>query len=148
MQQQNFMQRFRNLIFVMGVFSILALLPELAAAQQITQATPGGRGGERYGSFTFNPATVSWKTTQAAIPLVEQRLAQLEAQLAIQSPGSPAHFQANVRYSFYKLVLSELEVGVAVKDAVVVSGKKVANDFSAVSLLNTVVAEAAELLTN
>ena len=149
MQQQNFMKRFRKLIFVAGLFSVLALLPEFAAAQQISQATPGAsRGGERYGNFSFNPNSVSWKSNTAAIPLVQQRLSQLEAQLAGLAVGSPAYYQADVRRAFYKLLLSQLESGVIVKDAVVTSGKKVANDFSAVSLLNTVVAEAAQLLTN
>ena len=149
MQQQNFMKHFRKLVFVMGVFSILALLPELAAAQQISQASPStSRGGERYGNFTFNPNAVSWKSNAVAAPLVQQRLTQLETQLTGLPVGSPAYFQADVRRAFYKLVLSEIESGVIVKDAVVTSGKKVANDFSAVSLLNTVVAEAAQLLTN
>ena len=149
MQQQNFMKHFRKLVFVMGVFSVMALLPELAAAQQLSQATPGtSRGGERYGNFSFNPNAVSWKSNAVAIPLVQQRLSQLEIQLDGLPLGSPAYVQANVRRAFYKLLLSAIESGVPVKDAVITSGKVVANDFSAVALLNTVVGEAAQLLTN
>ena len=134
------MKHFRKLVFVMGVFSILALLPEFASAQQFSQGTPGSsRVGERYGNFSFNPNTVSWKNSATAIQLVQDRMNQLEGQVG---------FQSEVRFSFYKLVLSQLQSGVSVKDSVVGSGKKVASDYNAVALLNTVVGEAAQLLTN
>jgi len=145
------MKHFRKLLFVMGVFSILALLPEFAAAQNISQVNPSNpRGGERFGSFAFNPATVNWKSKTAAITLVEQQLAQLEVQIANQFPGTTAYFQVDIRRSYYKLVLSEIELDVPVKDAVINSGKGVSRSYptASVSLLNTLVNEAAQLLSN
>ena len=142
------MKHFRKLVFVMGVFSILALLPKSAVAQEFSQATPGGGSVEHYGNFSFNPATVNWKSKIASIPLVEQRLAQLDAQLASLFQGSPAYFQADVRRAYYKLLLSHLEADSTVRDSVIGSGKQIADQYNVVPLANTVVAEAAELLTN
>ncbi len=151
MQQQNFMKHFRKLVFVMGVFSVLALLPELASAQQFSQASPTTpRGGERYGNFSFNPETSNWKSTVDAIPAVEQRIAQLEAQLVNQQVGSLTYVQTDIRRAYFKLVLSQLEANVTVKEAVISSGKLVAVDYptATVNLLNNIVAEGAALLTN
>lgn len=91
---------------------------------------------------------MSWKSSVVAIPLVQQRLAQLEVIVGQQIPGTPAYNQANIRRAYYKLMLSQIEANVGVREAVVGSGKVIASEFNAVSLMNTVVAEAADFLTN
>lgn len=151
MQQQNFMKHFRKLAFVLGVFSILALLPEFASAQQFSKANPTTpRGSDHYGNYSFNPETANWKSVSEAIPAVQLRLSQLEAQLANLSQNTPAYVQVDIRRAYFKLVLTQLEAGVGVKEAVISSGKLVANDYTtaAPSLLNNIVAEAAALLAN
>jgi len=152
MQQQRFMKHFRNMLFVLGVFSIVALLPELASAQQFHKAAPGtNRSGDLYGNnLSFNPATANWKDGATAIQLVTQRLSQMESVLTTLSPGTPAYFQADIRRAYYKLLLNSLEAGAVVKDAVMQTGKTVSRDYPTATAptLNAIVTEAAGLLTN
>jgi hypothetical protein len=150
MKKQKVMNQLRKFTFILGFFGLMLAFPNLASAQIVK-----GAGGN---STTISqppapptlidPASVSWKTTAEALPLVDQVLAQLQVTKVNLAVNTLQYEQTSARSQYYTSVKANLENGVSVIESVQTSrhGNSIFYDLR--SELITIMNEATSLLSN
>ncbi len=107
----------------------------------------------RANAQTLSPQNLDWKTAVEAMPILEDQIVQLDGQLSGLIIGSPAYENVLNHMTFYKLIYSALEDGVAVPDAVYnnihsVSINKTDDDPQTPVIYTDLLNNAIDLLTN
>jgi hypothetical protein len=151
MKKQKVMNQFRKFTFILSLFGFLIAFPILASAQVVKGFAPNAMTSSPSPAIPTmtDPASVNWKTTAEALPIIEQILVQIQDEKSSLTPNTVVAEQVSARHSYYSAVKESLSYGITVSESVQTSrfqttSPLIDQKFETVTLIN----EASVLLAN
>jgi hypothetical protein len=149
MKKQKVMNQLRKFTFIMVLFGFLIAFPTLASAQVVKGFATNSMAPSPAIPTMTDPASVNWKTTAEALPVIEQILVQIQDQKSTLTPNTLVAEQVSARHGYYSAVKESLSYGVSVGESVQVSRFNSTSPLIDLKFeLATLINEASVLLSN